>query len=53
MTKVRIEYTDFNDYGGFTQYVITVKGDSLPSIEREFYDKVQTAWDAVFTEVDE
>ena len=54
MINFRIEYTDFDDEeGGFTRYVITVKGESLPSIEREFYDKVQTAWDAVFMEVNQ
>ena len=50
MIKVRIEYLDFNDHGGISQYAITVKGTSLQSIEREFYDRIG-GWDAYFTEV--
>ena len=50
MIKVRIEYTDVNEYGGFSQYAITVKGESLKSIEREFINSIG-GWDAVFMEV--
>tara|TARA_R110000787_G_scaffold36603_3_gene93267 strand:+ start:30 stop:185 length:156 start_codon:yes stop_codon:yes gene_type:complete len=50
MIKVKIEYLDFNDYGGIAQYAITVKGKSLQSIERTFYDRIG-GWDAFFTEV--
>ena len=50
MIKVRIEYLDFNDHGGISQYAITVKGTSLQSIEREFYDRIG-GWDEYFTEV--
>ena len=50
MIKVKIEYLDFNDYGGIAQYAITVKGKSLQSIERTFYDRIG-GWDAFFKEV--
>ena len=51
MSKVKIEYLDFTNCGGIAQYAITVKGESLQSIERTFYNKIPTAWDAIFTEV--
>ena len=47
---VKIEYLDFNDCGGIAQYAITVKGKSIQSIEREFYDRIG-GWDAFFKEV--
>ena len=47
---VRIEYLDFNEYGGIAQYAITVKGKSFQSIESEFYDRT-TGWNAFFKEV--
>ena len=47
---VKIEYLNFNEYGGIAQYAITVKGKSLQSIEREFYDRIG-GWDAFFNEV--
>jgi hypothetical protein len=50
MIKVRIEYLDFNDHGGISQYAITVKGTSLQSIERTFYGRIG-GWDAFFREV--
>ena len=50
MKKVKIEYLDFNNFGGIAQYAITVKGESLQSIERAFYYTFPTSWDAVFTE---
>ena len=50
MIKARIEYLDFNDHGGISQYAITVKGASLQSIERTFYDRIG-GWDAFFREV--
>ena len=49
MIKVRIEYLDFNDCGGISQYAITVKGKSLQSIERKFNDRIG-GWDAYFKE---
>jgi len=51
MKKFRIEYLDFTNYGGIAQYAITVKGKSLQSVERAFYNKIPSAWDAVFTEL--
>jgi|TARA_B110000908_G_scaffold103639_1_gene122035 hypothetical protein len=50
MIKVRIEYLDFNDYGGIAQYAITVTGTSIDSVEREFDNRIG-GWDAKFTEV--
>ena len=50
MIKVRIEYLDFNNHGGISQYAITVKGASLQPIERTFYDRIG-GWDAFFSEV--
>jgi|TARA_B110000977_G_scaffold90224_1_gene119888 hypothetical protein len=50
MIRVRIEYEDFNACGGISQYAITVKGKSLKSIEREFYNRI-VGWNAFFTEV--
>tara|TARA_R110002033_G_scaffold147999_1_gene185233 strand:- start:409 stop:585 length:177 start_codon:yes stop_codon:yes gene_type:complete len=47
---VRIEYLHFNEYGGIAQYAMTVKGKSLQSIERTFYDRIG-GWDAFFKEV--
>ena len=47
MIKVRIEYEDFNECGGVARYAITVKGKSLKSIEREFYNRIG-GWDAFF-----
>ena len=48
--KVRIEYTDVNEYGGFSRYALTVRGTSIGSVEREFINRI-SGWDAVFTEV--
>tara|TARA_B110000495_G_C23001434_1_gene591067 strand:+ start:1468 stop:1626 length:159 start_codon:yes stop_codon:yes gene_type:complete len=50
MIKVRIEYLHFDECGGIVQYAITVKGKSLQSIERTFYDRIG-GWDAFFNEV--
>ena len=47
---VKIEYLDFNNYGGIAQYAITVKGKSIQSIERTFYDRIGGS-DAFFKEV--
>ena len=51
MLQIRIEYEDFNEYGGFSQYAITVKGKSLQAIQREFIKRIPTAWNANFNEV--
>ena len=51
MLQIRIEYEDFNEYGGFSQYAITVKGKSLQAIQREFIKRIPTAWNANFKEV--
>lgn len=51
MIKVRIEYEDVNVYGGFSQYEITVKGESIQAIWREFIKKIPTACNVYFHEV--
>jgi len=51
MIQVRIEYEDVNEHGGFSQYAITVKGESLQAIQREFIKKIPTACNAYFYEV--
>lgn len=51
MIQVKIEYEGFNAYGGFSQYAITVQGESLQAIKREFSKKIPTAWNANFKEV--
>ena len=48
--KVKIEYVDVNQYGGFSQYALIVTGDSVEAVELEFYD-ITNGWDAVFSEV--
>jgi len=50
MIQVRIEYEDVNVYGGFSQYAITVQGESLQAIQREFVKKIPTASNANFKE---
>ena len=49
MIKVRIEYVVHN--GGFSQYAITVKGESIQAIQREFIKKNPTACNVYFYEV--
>ena len=51
MIQVRIEYENVNVYGGFSQYAITVEGESLQAIQRLFIKKIPTACNAYFYEV--
>jgi len=53
MIQVRIEYENVNVYGGFSQYAITVKGESLKAIQRLFIKKIPTACNVYFYEVTE
>jgi hypothetical protein len=51
MISVRIEYEHVNDYGGFSQYAMTVRGESLKTIELEFNNRIPLAFNASFSEV--